>query len=217
VKILITGFRHSGTTMTRLLVQAHPQVGWIFDEESYIELDKPKEFIEAMASKRVDIAKQSWGEKIPWGTRPNDLKAERAIAFSKKWLKFFRGKARVLHVLRHPLDVALSGTYSMGIAGQESLNFMDSSLPKFIEFINSDNRCATVLYEDILLDTYRTLAEMFKFLNLKHDPKTIYKVQYTKIKFGGINPSRAYAHRVNSSTNLQIDYQKIVDSLQHRI
>jgi len=106
---------------------------------------------------------------------------------------------------------------SMGIAGKEALDFMDSSLPKFIEFVNSDSRCATVLYEDILLDTFNTLTKMFGFLNLQNNKKTIHKVMNTEMKFGGINPSRAYAHMVNSSTNVQIDYKKIVDSLSHRL
>ena len=42
VKIFITGFRHSGTTMLHQLIKAHPQVGWIENEESFIEFDKPK-------------------------------------------------------------------------------------------------------------------------------------------------------------------------------
>jgi len=37
VKIFITGFKHSGTTMLMQLVQAHPQVGGIENEASYIE------------------------------------------------------------------------------------------------------------------------------------------------------------------------------------
>jgi hypothetical protein len=43
-KILITGFRHSGTTMLMQLLRAHPQVGWIEDEESYIEFDKDRDW-----------------------------------------------------------------------------------------------------------------------------------------------------------------------------
>ena len=126
-KILITGFKHSGTTLLMQLIRAHPQVGWIEFEKSYIEFDKPKDWIEMMARKRVkNLKRDVWGEKIPWGTRDNDRKAKRAIGFSTKWLRYFGKGARVLHIIRHPIGTASSGHID-GKPGEEALEFINSS------------------------------------------------------------------------------------------
>jgi hypothetical protein len=211
-KILITGFRHSGTTMTRLLIQAHPNVEHIFDEESFIEFDRPKEWMLKIVQNRIkDPNNMSWGEKIPWGNRVMDKDAERAIQFSKKWMKFFGSKARVVHVVRHPIDAAISGPGdgSMGVEHKKSLKNILNSVPKFIEFCNSDKRCVSVIYEDILTNTESTLAKLFCFLSLPFDKKIYKKIITTQLKFGGINASRAYAYRRKGIPDGKVDYDGI--------
>lgn len=212
-KILITGYKHSGTTMLMQLVKAHPQVGWIEFEEGYIEFDKPKDWVLTMASKKVnDMSQYAWGEKLPWGTRDNDINAKRAISFTKKWLKFFGGKARVLHIIRHPLDSASSGFVSN--LSKEALKFSLSSLPKYIDFINQDKRCATIMYEELVTEPKKKLKAIFDFLNLKSDKATIKKVVNTELKFGKINAERAYVHKVDSSHNVQVDYDEIIERIK---
>lgn len=216
-KILITGFMHSGTTLLLQLINSHSEVGWIQFEDGYIEFDKPKEWVLLMAKKRVpDLKKYAWGEKIPWGNRVNDKHAERVIRFSKKWLKYFRKEARVLHILRHPCDVASSGRRD-GSPEQDTLDFIFSSLPNYIDFINSDKRCSTILYEDLVLHPEEYLSKIFKFLNLRDDNKAFLDAMNTTLKFEGINPDRAYAHLVMSDSNLEIDYKQFTERLKHRI
>lgn len=215
-KILITGFKHSGTTMLMQLLKAHPQVGWIEFEEGYIEFDKDKEWVLTMASKKVgDMSKYAWGEKLPWGTREDDIKAKRAIGFTKKWLKYFGGKARVLHILRHPLDSAASGLINN--LSEEALEYSLSSLPKYIDFINQDKRCATVIYEELVTEPQKKLKAIFDFLNLGSDKKTIRKVMNTELKFGKINAERAYVHKVDSSHNREVDYDKIIERVKIKL
>lgn len=219
-KILITGFRHSGTTMTRLLIQAHPEVEYIFDEESFIEFDRPKEWIVKIVQNKVsNPGSTAWGEKIPWGNRETDKDAKRAIQFSKKWLKFFGSKARVVHVLRHPIDTAISGPGdgSMGVEHRRALKNILNSVPKFIEFANSDKRCASVIYEDILINTKSTLANLFSFLSLDFNDKIYKKIINTQLKFGGINAERAYAYRKKGIPDNDIDYEKIKSGVRNGI
>jgi len=216
-KILITGFQHSGTTLLQQLINCHPEVGWIESEEGYIEFDKPKDWIVMMAKKRVpNLKKYAWGEKIPWGNRPSDKHGERVIGFSKKWLKFFGKKARIIHILRHPIDVASSGSLN-GSPGKNALDLIFNSLPKYIDFINTDRRCATIVYEDLVLEPELYLSKIFKFLNLKDDKKIVKSVMNTTLKFGKINPERAYAYRVRSNSNLEIDYDQFTERLEYRL
>jgi len=220
MKIFITGFRHSGTTMTHQLIKAHPDVGWIENEMSYIEYDKPKEWVLSMARKRVpELKKYSWGEKLPWGTREDDKDGTRIINVSKKWLEFFGKEARILQVLRHPLDVSLS-VYPLpttrNTVAKDQLEFALSSLSNVIDFMNSDKRCAVVLYEDLVTKPEVYLHKIFNFLNLKSNKKLINKVMNTTLKFGKINSDRAFAYK-NKKIKIKVDYKKIVDRIKHRI
>ena len=217
-KILITGFKHSGTTLLMQLIRAHPQVGWIEFEEGYIEFDKPKEWVLLMATKRVDdMKKYAWGEKLPWGTREDDLKAKRAIGFTKKWLKFFGSKARVLCILRHPLDASASGLLGKKFA-KKPLEYSTKSLPKYIDFMNDDKRCAAVVYEELLENPKEKLKSIFEFLNLDNDDKTIDKIMNTDLKFGKINSERAYAFvKEHPEHKDKADYQSIIERVKNKL
>ena len=213
-KILIIGFKHSGTTMLMQLLRAHPQVGWIEFEESLIESNEPREWILKIASKMVpDLKKYAWGEKIPWGLRENDIKGQRPINFSKKWLKYFKD-GRVVHILRHPLDVALSGSGNQ--VGKKEMKYIMSSVPKVIDFINSNKRCTTILYEELVIQPEVYLPKLFDFLNLKSTKKIVNKVINTPLKFGKINADRAYAY-IQKDIKININYNEFVNKLENRL
>jgi hypothetical protein len=196
------------------LLRAHPQVGWIEFEESWIEFDKPKDWLLMHARKRVpNMKKYAWGEKIPWGTRPGDVKGARAIRMTKKWLKFFRGKARVLHILRHPIDVALS---SGGRIGKKDWKFITTTVPIVIDFMNTKSRCGTIVYEDLVIRPRAHLINIFNFLGLDSSFKTVDKIINTKLKFGKINSDRAFAYR-NRDVNKEFDYDKLIERVKNRL
>ena len=171
-KIFITGFKHSGTTMTMQLIKAHPQVGWIENEEGYIEFDKPKEWVLMMAKKQVsDMKKYSWGEKIPWGIRSSDKDGKRAIRMIKKWFKFFGKDAKVIQVLRHPADVFLSDHDN--IIKKKEMDWLINTVEKVIDFINKDKRCGVVVYEELVTYPEIVIPKIFDFLRLKTNKKLL--------------------------------------------
>ena len=214
IKIFITGFRHSGTTMLMQLIKAHPQVGWIEFEEGFIDFGKPKNWVLMHASKKVpNMKKYAWGERIPWGTRKEDVKAERAIRMIRTWLKFFKGKARVLHIVRHPFDVAMSGS---GKIGKKDWKFITTTVPLVIDFTNKSRNCGTVVYEDLVIRPRAHLINIFKFLGLKYDLRTVDKILNTPLKFGKINADRAFAFK-NKKINKQFDYSKLLERIKIRL
>lgn len=215
VKILLTGFRHSGTTMLMQLLRAHPQVGWIEFEESYIDMGKTKEWVLMMAKKRVpNLKKEAWGEKIPWGTRLTDKNGQRAINMTKKWLKFFRKEARVIQILRHPLDVLLS---SGGLKiSQKELKHTINSIEKVIEFMNLHNRCGVMIYENLVTNPEIRLINLFDFLQLNSTEKVVNKVINTKLKFGKINADRAYAY-IKKNIQTDVNYAEMTKNIKNLI
>jgi hypothetical protein len=215
-KILIAGFKHSGTTMLMSLLRHHPQVGWIEMEESYIEYDKPKKWVLQMASKKVpNMKKKVWGEKIPWGHRPNDNNAKRAIGFTKKWLKYFGKNARVLHIMRHPMDVASSGRPDGNIS-KDTIKRIMNTVPAYINFINNSIHCATIVYEDLLINPQEHLKNIYNFCGLNVNDKILNRALNAPLKFGKINSDRAFAFRKKGIKSL-VDYNEFIDKLYIRL
>ena len=215
-KILITGYQHSGTTLLMQLLRNHPQVGWIEMEESYIEYNKPKEWLVQMASKRVfNLNKRVWGEKIPWGHRPEDKNADRAIAFTKRWIKFFGKKSRILHILRHPIDVA-SSERTDGNPSNKTLIQIFNSVPQYIDFTNQRECCATIVYEDLVTNPRKHLHNIFNFCGIMSTQKILDRVENSHLKFGKINADRAYAYKKNMESPT-VEYEKFLERIERRL
>jgi hypothetical protein len=212
-KVLIIGFRHSGTTMLMQLIRAHPQVGWIEDEESFIEFNKPKEWVVMMASKKVpDFKNYVWGEKIPWGTRKEDKNGQRAINMSKKWLKYFGKKGRVIQIVRHPLDVFLSGRGGNEII-KKQVDWITNTVEKVSKFMNQKKQYKLICYEDLVTYPEIILPEIFSFLNIRNDKKVIEKIISTPLKFGKINAERAFAFK-KKGVDFEFDYKSYLENLK---
>jgi len=210
-KILIIGFQHSGTTMLRQLINNHPQVSIIYDEHRYIELPQSKEWIMSLISKEVypNGKKMSWGEKIPWV----DGDSGRIISLSKRWFKFFGKDSRIIHILRHPLDVALSISPDY----ERSLKLILKSDPKVIDFVNSDKRSSTILYEDLVNNPLEKLISIFSFCNLNSTEKVVKKVMnFEGLKFGGINSDRAFAYKKKGYKEI-VDYNSLIKKVKRQL
>jgi len=218
VKVLITGFKHSGTTMLMNLLNAHPQVCKIEFEEGYIEFkDRPTAWYLKFAKKSCpDLKHFVWGEKLPWGTRENDLNAERAIDFSIRWLKVFGKDARILHIVRHPMDAALSlfplPIETNKIPGEETLRYYQSSVPKYIDFLNGCDQCASIIYEEIMERPHEIFMNIFDFLNINSDKKTVKKV-LNAVK---LRTERAYAF-LDKGLTCNIKYDRIWERINKKL
>jgi hypothetical protein len=200
--------------MLMQLVKAHPQVGFIENEESFIEFDKPKNWVLMHAVKRVpNMKKYAWGEKIPWGTRPEDVKGKRVMRMTKKWLKFFRGKARALQIVRHPIDVALSEN---GKIRKKDWKYITTTVPIVIDFMNKNSKCATIVYEDLVTVPQIHLRNIFQFLSLDSSPKIVQRIIDSPLKFGRINSDRAFAFK-NKEINKEFDYDKLIERIKNRL
>lgn len=216
VKLLITGYMHSGTTMLMSLINAHPQVGCIEFEQGYVEYyDKPREWVLIQASRKVpELKKYVWGDKLPWGLKSHEKKGIRSIKFSRRWLKLFKKQARILHILRHPIDVALSGAGKK--PREKNLNDIMSSVLPYIDFLNENKRCATIVYEELVYNPEIYLPKIFEFINVKVTDKIINKVINTQLKFGKINADRAYSYK-KFEIETDIDYQKIIEKVKNKL
>jgi hypothetical protein len=216
-KVLITGFKHSGTTLLHQLIDAHPQVGHIENEKNLITYDKPVEWVLLFASKYVsNLKKKMWGEKIPYGKSISDDE-NKAIEMITKWLKYFKDEARVIHIVRHPLDVVLSGSLHRRNYMQSDLDFILRSVSKVIDFTNPINKCATLIYEDLVSNPSYYLYRIFSFLGLDTDRETIKRVvDAPELKFNKINSNRAFAFKKKGLDD-SVDYEGIKVNIKYKL
>ena len=216
-KVLITGFKHSGTTLLHQLIAAHPQVGHIENEKNLITYDKPTEWVLLFAGKYVkNLKKNMWGEKIPYGKTIEDDE-NKAIEMITKWLDYFKDEARVIHIIRHPIDVVLSGTLHRKNYRQDDLDFILRSVLKVINYTNPINKCATLVYEDLVSNPSYYLLNIFSFLGLNTDHETIKKVvDSPELKFNKINSDRAFAFKKKGLDD-PIDYEKIKINIKYKL
>jgi len=211
-KILIIGYQHSGTTLLSQLFQAHPQVSRLYNEAGLVEFNKPMEEMEHIVSNEVypdDNKGWAWGDKIPW----IDGNGKRIIKLSKRWLKYFRKKGRIVHILRHPLDVSLSINPSI----KKDLDLIHSSMPAVIDYINSEDRATTILYEDLVLFPRTTISKLYSFCGLTNNKKTLNRILNTEFRFGKMgsvkSQSRAYAYK-RTRQPLTVDYDKLINMIK---
>jgi hypothetical protein len=193
--IFIVGFRHSGTTLLMNLLNYHPHVDRIYFEKDLITVAPDESWLKSYVKGRF---KRSWGDKLPWYKDSGEVVVEKC----RKWLKYFRPNARIIHIIRHPIDAALSNTLHNPDPNlvKIQLDKYSKSIPLVIDFINSSRFAINLSFEDLALEPNKTLNKVYSFCDLESNSKILKSVQ--KKIIGGVKQSKAFVHK---QRNLEYD------------
>lgn len=200
MKILIIGFQRSGTTLLRRLVNGHPKIK-IFHEKKFIKKGKTRKAFFKNHPFLKD--KKNFGDKIPWFDKDGKM----IIRLSRKWGNFFGDEARVVHIIRHPVDVGLS-TYKLNWVRRPEIpiEFHTKSVPRVVKVMNEDPRFINLRFEDLLISPEEKLWNLFEFCGLKVNDAIVKKAMSVPLRYHkGINSKRAYAHK-KKKVNLKCKY-----------
>ena len=112
----------------------------------------------------------SWGEKIPY-YRLEITKSDLNISlfdYCHRWNDYFLNESRIIHIVRHPVDVSISNKNAKYTANfSTALEVWTKNVPRVLdEFEANFDNVLTVKYEDILLEPERSLGEIFTFCKL---------------------------------------------------
>jgi hypothetical protein len=195
MKILVIGFQRSGTTLLRRIIEAHPEVKKIFHEVFLMKKFAQKEKLyKYLKNTGILPDKDIWGEKVPYYP---SIRRISVVKYCSQWKNFFEDDYRILHIVRHPLDIAFSVEKMYGHSKFEnSINIYKKIIPIVVPKLDCSSRVFTFKYEDLLIYPKRMLSEIFSFCNL--NPKVnIFKYLETsdKSKYRKLNPSRAFAYK----------------------
>ena len=218
MKIFITGWNRSGTTLMKNIVENHPDVKIVFHETGLLKLTR-KQLMRSktLQNKRIvkmnsprgrgvrsekvkidfDMNKDNWGEKIPYYTLQIKKGYHDSIySYINKWNSYFQPDSRIIHMIRHPIDASKSArvrgaSKRIGTAYHHYQN----TVPSMIHFLNDNiTNFINIKYEDLLINPKGVLSRVFDFCELDNGNKVIEKIlQSNYSRFGYLNKDRAFA------------------------
>jgi hypothetical protein len=214
MNILVVGFQRSGTTLLRRLLQLHPQVRRIYHENFLLKICKDKQtLIQFVENRGIDVTKDNWGEKVPYFPSARKFPI---IKYCEKWNKFFNSKSRILHIIRHPYDVAVSNVNKFKYIKnlEQPIRTYKGIVPVATKKIMKMNNTYTFKYEDLLINPDDMLFKIYKHCGLKPDINFRKKMRTIKNrKYQKIDPSRAFAYKKEQKLNFDFDLDCVFDIL----
>ena len=107
MKILLVGFQRSGTTLLRRILQVHPEIHRVFHEPFLLNITKTKDQVLQFAQKNgiSNPLKETWGEKVPYYPA---VRKHNVVKYCEKWNEYFGKESIIIHIVRHPYDIANS-------------------------------------------------------------------------------------------------------------
>jgi len=216
MNILITGFQRSGTTLLRRILTIHPEVRKIFHESFLLSRYQDKEsLLNFIKQTKINKKPYSWGEKVPY--YPN-LRKIPVLKYCQTWNNYFKNNSRIIHIIRHPYDVALSNVTKFKDINntKKVLGLYNRTVPKIAPLLSEIPSVYTVKYEDLLLNPDEIIYNIFKHCGL--NPDIDYRTEMSTIenqKYQSIDPSRAFAYKEqNLSWDCDLDETlKILNSI----
>ena len=196
MNILIVGFQRSGTTLLRRLFQLHPQVRRMFHEKFLLKICQDQQTLMQYIEKLgVNPKTDNWGEKVPY--YPSARKYP-IVKYCEQWEHVFGKNSRILHIVRHPYDVALSNVKKFKNINHvhQPLDVYKKIVPVAVNRIDKLKTSFTFKYEDLLLNPDKMMFDIYKHCGLKPDinfQKKMRDIQNSN--YQKINPSRAFAYK----------------------
>jgi len=216
MQILIVGFQRSGTTLLRRILGIHPQVRSMFHEVFLLhKFDNKNDIIQFVSDKGVNPVLENWGEKAPF--YPN-VKKIPVIDYCRRWNGYFGETGRILHIVRHPLDVAQSVVVKKGKGNiKRPLDFYKLNMRSYISKIQNIKTSFTFKYEDMIMNPDEMIPQIFEFCGLKKDIDFRESLSLLEnSKYQTINPSRAFAYR-SSTPVVKINLSGVYHSINKNI
>lgn len=184
--VFIVGFPRSGTTLLEQMLGCHPAVVACGELQTVLEHEASGEFLDALhaldeATRLHTVAalRQEYLAVLHGSARPDDTVR---YATDKLPLNMMRiglirllfPEAKIIHVLRHPLDTALSAYFTPFLFGNEwSMNLLDTARMfgqtwQHIESMKTlpGLHFTRIRYEDLITAPEATLRQVLGFLDL---------------------------------------------------
>lgn len=235
MKILVVGIGRSGTTLTYRIVMSNPHIRRrnlletcvLYRYKTPQRLLKVKPYFKEGHLPGV-CEKINYTNRTIQKPKLGDLDIS-IVDYCEMWLDWFKDEARVVHIIRHPLDTIFSMFAKRGRALKSFTGFPDvdkvktvpksvrhkvldkyfSISPEYPEAISKLPQTITFKYEDLILKS-ETLKNVFEFCNLPYReyPGQLKQTRVFGYKKTGFEINRPVDHVVDT-------FNKICDGVKY--
>jgi hypothetical protein len=212
-RILIIGLQRSGTTLLRRIIENHPDISFILHEKRLLKrvFTEQEVFEKTRRYKPFAELSATWGEKVPWYGKP-----EQILRYAKKWLDMFGERAIILHIIRHPADIAISHTkVRFGPNNMDSvIKCWKESVPVVVNKL-AGTRTILISFENLVKDPFNTIYDIITFCKINNDKiiiEELVSLDKNKLRyFDCINSERAFAYIGKNGINLKTKLPKYIE------
>lgn len=164
MQILITGFENSGVHTLRRILSVHPHIEGSFAEKHLMTKFKTIEDGEKLINRHFSIVNDNWIEAVNFY---DHIKNMNPIDYIRTWNKCFGKTAKVIHIVRHPVDVSLTKLKQIGEGDlRNHLEIYKEKMRVIVPKISNMKNSITIKYEDLLLRPDETLPKIFEFCEI---------------------------------------------------
>lgn len=172
----------------------------------------------AILEKNHVSLKGNWGEKIPFYFRKPKKGGFKGtiLEYCLEWNRRFLPEAKIVFIVRHPMDVAISAGKRWAKSTIKAMEKQKKLLPMVIGGVRKLPNSMVIKYEDLLLDTEKSLARVYKFCKLDslYVSKGFNKDR-TRFGTGGKNlmkPQRVFAYKRESKLS-HVNFKELLNLL----
>jgi hypothetical protein len=140
-----------------------------------------------------------------------------AKIYCETWNRYYPKDGKIIHIVRHPYDVALS--VEKRYQGQKfngALRIYRRSMPRIVTVLSSFDNCYTFKYEDLLLNPEKKLKEMFNFCGFDSYNYERLLAKFRRVIYQKLDPSRAFAYK-NLKRNFPANISKVIDIINDKV
>lgn len=148
MQILLIGFKGSGATILRRMFSVHPNItGGYADKylmNRFDDVKGSKKYI----GRKYNTFNSNWFESISFYDEIN------VVDYCRKWIRVFGDTAKIVHIIRHPYDVALTlskrehGDHDVLV---DALETYKEKMRVIIPKLTNMRHVLNIKYEDLLL------------------------------------------------------------------
>ena len=215
MRILITGFQRSGTTLLRRLVTMHPNVRSIMHEYFLLVKHKDPASVKSFVKSREIKDIENWGDKTPY--YPN-IRRITVKKYFENWINIFGKKqSRIINVYRHPYDVAFS--VDNKYKGQnfiKAISLYRRAIPRALETIDMP-QVLSFKYEELVSNPDKIVPMIYDFCGLKQiDFRERMKLWENK-KYQTFDASRIFAYKGREIPKIKEPLDDIIMDLNEKL
>jgi len=209
MNILITGMQRSGTTLLRRIFQVHPEVRHMFHESFFLtKFNSSRALRNHINSRKINSKKDIWGEKCPYYPNIRKIKIE---DYCKKAHQWYPKKFRVVHVVRHPLDIANSNVKKFDYIKSidKPLNMYKNIIPRIIPALDKLPYVIQIKFENLVMNPEDVVPQIYEFCNLNPDVDfTKHLAKLENPVYRKIRSDRAFDFR-KSEQKLKVSFDEV--------